>query len=193
MKIAGSLIVALLSLLFISAGSRHQAFGPIKFGMTQEECTNLISQLRARKKQGFDATDLRNHFVCSNTKRQSSLITKESGTSIRISYEANPRLTRLSAATTAETYDQFKQAWEVMRETADCKFKRVGDPAELPSIDEMKSTPGGIVTDTWEMDGITVKLHVYFFDAKKTYLISSTGEVYEASLRATDTSDQTKK
>jgi hypothetical protein len=177
-------LLGFLSLFFAAAGSRHQAFGPVKFGMTESECSTLLAQLGARKKLGFDASDVRTHFLSSSTKRTSRFAGQENATLVRIGYNANPKLVGITASSQVDAYDKLKQPWEVLRETADCKFKRVGAPAELPGVEEIKGSPTGVVTDTWEFDGITVKLSVVFIDAAKSRLRSATGEIYEATLTA---------
>lgn len=160
------ILFALVPLLCLAASSRHEAFGPLHFGMTAPVANAAMGQLEqsARlKRKDIDAADVRSHFVVSGTKTAPKVTTKDAAVgTVQVTFRAEPVVTEVEAMSTARPTiaegATARAAWEVFQDIADAKFTRVGKKGEYPAPETFNETTKEVVTDTWESEGIRIEL-----------------------------------
>lgn len=189
------LLIAALPLLFLAATSslpRHQAFGPLRFGMGTNEATTAFGRISTRSKDHHHMTlaEARTQFVTpGNGTRLARNPDFERGCPVFVAYKADPLLkwvTIGSNGKSAQEYDGvLKQVWENFQDLGDCKFKRVGEKGVMPKIDGF-GDQAELVTDTWEVEGVRIELSIHCIDPSKYPEAAPGAPYYSAVLKATE-------
>lgn len=165
------IFVALISLALLAAGSlpRHQAFGPLRFGMTSNDAATAVNHLHHGSKAPMTAAEARTQFVTSGSgMRMARMADFDRACQVFLSYKADPFLKSITIAAQgkpAEGYDTFvKQTWEDFQDIGDCKFQRKGSKGTFPLIASVNGETKEVVTDVWEIEGVRIELSVHYFD-----------------------------
>jgi hypothetical protein len=80
------ILLLVLPLCFLGAGSAHQACGPICFGMKGAELQKASAQLRAGAKGGITAATLRQSLVNDGMKRAARLADRDDAVRLEMRY-----------------------------------------------------------------------------------------------------------
>lgn len=178
------ILLALVPIVFLAAAQQHQAFGPIRFGMTGEAFRALgqlqteifrsapanervrMANDKSLYRLHFTAAVARKYFVSNGSKFTPRLAAKD--TSVPATIETKPAhpaqegpLTEVSVVSdkqSASTYGDAKVAWEVFQDIGSCKLSRVGNAGVFPALEQFGGTAQDIVTDTWEGEGVRIEL-----------------------------------
>lgn len=176
MKSKRFLLAVLPLLLVAAAGGNHQAFGPMRFGMSVEAAINANAHIeqsyQSHKRDSLTAADVRAQFVSNGSMRVSKNAALEAALPIKFSYNRLTVVNEVRVSTKAKKVDEYptsvKQGWEVLRDIADGKFTRKGGQRQFPGVETLtmddptisKGTWAETVTDTWEFEGIKITLSV---------------------------------
>jgi hypothetical protein len=190
MKTARFLLAALPLLFLAAAASRHQAFGPLKFGMPAAPAAQALFGFTHNKM--VNTAEIRKGFVSNGTIRIGRNTSADSANQVFVTFKAEPFVNQVSASTKwgrAESFNTYvKQAWENLQDIGDSKFKRIGEKGVFPPIENINPANKEVVTDTWEMEGIRIELLVTYSDpATQPGATAISGPPsYNAILRATE-------
>jgi hypothetical protein len=167
------IILVVLPLVFLAASTRHQAFGPIRFGMSRAEYDKIITKLmndpvHLKTDGEFTLAEVRNHFVNSGTKRPLTLTPVDAALKIGVVPNGAPGITSFSIERWENSVDRARQTWQLFRDVSDAKFDRNGPKGEFPSTPDLVAAgPKGLVTDKWECDGLQIDLRLIYINATK--------------------------
>ncbi|MDR3406393.1 MAG: hypothetical protein P4L99_28165 [Chthoniobacter sp.] len=158
--------------------------------MTQIEAAKAGEQLKhitASKRSGVDASNVRNQFVVSTVIKVGRFTDLDSKIAVWVKPKGQPLVTEVTAIAgfqAAQKYAAVKEAWQVFQDIGDSKFKRVGQPGVFPAVEDLAGKDG-IVTDTWEAEGIRIELSVRH-EERLASLDLSAGTFYWVELTATE-------
>ena len=158
-------LVSLPCFLFLAAGSPHQAFGPVNFGMGNKALAE--AHKRFEKEIGsptthFTAEAVRKHFVNPGRRYTARLESRDSSVRVFFEFKSAPTISEVdvySIQAPARDAESVKGAWEVFQDIGDCKLPRVGQRGAFPSIEQI-AVGQEVVTDKWEGEGIRIELLV---------------------------------
>ncbi|MEP6672124.1 MAG: hypothetical protein ABJF10_23375 [Chthoniobacter sp.] len=186
------LLLLALPLIFSAATLRHQAFGPVKFGMSRVDAHDLLVRLSLDKKRLLNASDVRNHLVINGTKRPGKLVSSDARISVDVRLRPDVPVSEIRVTSMARPPADYattvKDAWQDFQDIGDSKFTRVVKPGAFPAEEDVPEGEDGTVTDTWATEGIRIELLVCQAVRKPdpTAPQAYSGVVYWAVLRATE-------
>jgi hypothetical protein len=188
-------LVAILGLFFVAAGTNHQAFGPIHFGMNRDATSKADLRLlvEMQKDQGdrhFTAATARRHFISTGKRYAARLEAKDKSVEILMEVKCEPALSEVTVSSNKmpqRDADKLKDAWEVFQDIGDCKLPRAGQRGVFPAVDQI-AVSREVVTDKWEGEGIRIELLL-----KSVTDAALPDPLYLAVLRATEIAPGTAK
>lgn len=151
---------------------KRQAFGPIKYGMTQMEANaarfKMMADLKKAGAWPLTAAMARKVMIYDGTKYPSKLSAKDATTPIGIGFIQNEQTKLID--TMRIQLDEFqhqpleaaRECWAVLKDIGESKFGKMQEEREYPSLEEcMAARPRKtIVTGYWEHFGIRIELSV---------------------------------
>jgi hypothetical protein len=178
-----ALLFAICSLpLVLTAASslqRHQAFGALRFGMSEKEAQDVFQHIHHGKDpHSMTAADARPLFVTNGALRVSRMSDYDRALPVFVAFHAAPFVDQVSIDSlpkTAAEYDGLKKAWEDFQDLGDSKFLRRGEKGTFSAMATVDAAPldpathtKTVITDTWETEGVRIELAVQYVDPSAT-------------------------
>jgi hypothetical protein len=146
----------------------HQAYGAMRFGMTDREWDPLLTKALASKSKrensphGFTAEDLHRNFVTTGPMTTFKIRPSDGTLNLSISVSGSP-LTEVMFMTQATyaTYDtELKEDWFLVKKVLEGKFGPSKNQGAFPSLEVSSQSDTFRITDVWEVEGVRIEFGI---------------------------------